>query len=328
MQLIVILLTTVAVLTFLSGAIVFFGSSKGDRIRSAWFFLAAIFATAWMASISVFMVAQPEWTNNIEWHVKWTFISAIFIDLAFLGYVAWTQKNGKILTLIFTIFGLTISALIFINPGLLYSDIIIARTGNSVDMNIGPLYVAYNLFFAAIVPAIIFSLFKQSTKTHSERKKGGDITIMVSFGLSSVITLVANLILPLLGNWSAIWLGPLALSATIIGFYYTILRYHSLNLSSIWLKLFSYIVIVSSVAIIYMIIFAIIFAALFRGSTPSTEVIILNFIMILIFIALMPAMNEFTRFIRTLISQNTQQGHHPTKHSSGHTNSNRAKEAK
>ncbi|MBQ5812140.1 hypothetical protein IIW29_01015 [Candidatus Saccharibacteria bacterium] len=316
MQLIVILLATVAVLTFLSGAIVFFGSSKGDRIRSAWFFLAAIFATAWMASISVFMVAQPEWTNNIEWHVKWTFISAILIDAAFLGYISWVQKNGKYLTLFFAILGIIISALIFTAPDLLYSDIIIARTGNSVVMNIGPLYIAYNAFFALIVPAIIFSLFKQFLKTRSQRKKGGDITIMVSFGISSLIILVANLILPLIGNWSAIWLGPLALSATIIGFYYTILRYRSLNLSSIWLKIFSYIVIVSSVAIVYMMIFAIIFAALFRGSPPSTEVIILNFIMILVFIALMPAMNEFIKFIRTLIGQSDQHKSHPAKHNS------------
>ncbi len=316
MQLIVILLATVAVLTFLSGAIVFFGSSKGDRIRSAWFFLAAIFATAWMASISVFMVAQPEWTNNIEWHVKWTFISAILIDAAFLGYISWVQKNGKYLTLFFAILGIIISAPIFTAPDLLYNEIIIARTGNSVVMNIGPLYIAYNVFFALIVPAIIFSLFKQFLKTRSQRKKGGDITIMVSFGISSLIILVANLILPLIGNWSAIWLGPLALSATIIGFYYTILRYRSLNLSSIWLKIFSYIVIVSSVAIVYMMIFAIIFAALFRGSPPSTEVIILNFIMILVFIALMPAMNEFIKFIRTLIGQSDQHKSHPAKHNS------------
>ena len=51
-----------------------------------------------------------------------------------------------------------------------------------------------------------------------------------------------------------------------------------------------------------MVIFSVVFAGLFRGSTPSTEVIILNFIMIVIFIALMPAMNELSNFIRSLIS--------------------------
>ena len=68
MQLIVILLATVAILTFLSGAIVFFGSSKSDRARSAWYFTAAIFATAWMSSIAIFLVAKPDSLDTIVWH--------------------------------------------------------------------------------------------------------------------------------------------------------------------------------------------------------------------------------------------------------------------
>ena len=74
-----------------------------------------------------------------------------------------------------------------------------------------------------------------------------------------------------------------------------------INLSVRWLQFFSYMVVVVSIAIVYMIIFSIVFAALFRGSTPSLEVIILNFIMILIFIALIPAMNGLITFIRRLI---------------------------
>lgn len=320
MQLIVILLATVSVLTILSGAIVFFGASKGDKVRSTWFFLAAFFATIWMSSISLFLIATPDWEESIDWHVKWTFISAILIDVAFLGYVAWREKYGKIITSIFLCFGLIISALIMINPSSLYSAIILSHTGNSVVMNIGPVYMAYNAFFATIVPTVVVTLLRQYIKTRSDRKKGGDIVIMISFGISSLITLVANLIMPLMGTWSAIWLGPLALSATIIAFYYTILRYRSLNLSSIWLKILSYIVIITSLAIIYMIIFSIIFAALFRGSTPSTEVIILNFIMILIFLALMPAMNELSVFIHSLIS-----GHDTTHRKEAKTHGTKAK---
>lgn len=314
MQLIVILLATVSILTFLSGAIVFFGSTKGDRVRSAWFFLAAIFATAWMASISIFLVAEPSMMGSIDWHVKWTFISAILIDVSFLGYIAWREKYGQAITTLFAVAGLIISLIILICPGSLYNEIILSRTGNSVIMNIGPVYFAYIGFFAAIVPAVVATLFKQYLKTRSERKKGGDLTIMISFGLSSTITLIANLVLPLFDNWSLIWLGPLALSATIIAFYYTILRYRSLNLSSIWLKIFSYIVIIASLAIVYMIIFAAIFATLFRGSMPSSEVIILNFIMILIFLLLMPAMNELNIFIRSLIS-NQKPNHNKIKES-------------
>ena len=302
MQLIVILLATVAVLTFLSGAIVFFGSSKGDRIRSLWYFAAAFFATVWMASISIFLTAKPEAIEGIYWHVNWTFISAILLDVAFLGYAAWNQKYGKAITIFFLILGLAVSSAIAITPHSLYTEVSLQHVGNTVTMNIGPLYFAYIAFFAAIVPAIVFTFLRQYLQTRSSRRKGSDIITMSCFGTSSLIVLIFNLILPLLGNWSLIWLGPLALAVTIIAVYYTILRYRALNLASIWLRILSYIVIIASIAIIYMVIFSVVFAALFRGSTPSTEVIVLNFIMILIFIALMPAMNEFIKFVRSLIS--------------------------
>lgn len=302
MQLIVILLATVSVLTFLSGAIVFFGSSKGDRIRSAWYFLAAIFATVWMSSISVFLVAKPDMIDNIVWHVNWTFISAIFIDVAFLGYGAWAKKYGKAATIFFLIIGLIVSGSILISPNSLYLDVILSTAGNSVIMNIGPLYFSYIAFFGAIVPAIIAVFFHQFLKSRSKRKRSGDIVTMMSFGASSTVVLIANLILPLFGNWNFIWLGPLALAVTILGVYYTILRYRILNLSSIWLRIFSYIIMIASIAIVYMIIFSVIFAGLFRGSTPSIEVIILNFIMILIFIALMPAINSLMDSVKKLIA--------------------------
>lgn len=302
MQLIVILLATVSILTLLSGIIVLFGSSKGDRIRSAWYAAAAIFATVWMASIATFMVASPKSAATVGWHVNWTFISAIFIDVAFLGYGAWNKKYGKIATLVFLVIGTIISGAILISPSSLYSDVILTNTGNSVVMRIAPLYFTYIGFFGAIVPAIIAVFFHQFIKTRSKRKRGGDIITMISFGVSSTLVLIFNLILPLLGNWKLIWVGPLALAVTILGVYYTILRYRMLNLVSIWLRLFSYIVVIASIAIIYMIIFSVIFAALFRGSTPSTEVIVLNFVMILIFIALMPAMTGLMSFIKSLIS--------------------------
>ena len=41
---------------------------------------------------------------------------------------------------------------------------------------------------------------------------------------------------------------------------------------------------------------------MFRGSTPSVEVIVLNFVMILIVLLLTPAMSELNMFVRSLIS--------------------------
>ena len=302
MQLIAMLLTTVSILTMLSGIIVYFGTSKTGKAKSTWYCLAAVFATVWMASICIFLTASSSNRELLEWHVNWTFVSAIILDTAFLGYASWSKKYGRITTLAFLILGLVLSCIIFIEPKSLYTSINLDHAGNSVSMNIGPIYYCYIAFFTAIVPTIVGTYLYQFFKTRSQRKRLGDIITMSSFGLSSTVVLIFNLILPMFDNWSLIWLGPLALAVTILAVYYTILRYRTLNLSSIWLRIFSYAVVIASVAIIYMIIFSVVFAALFKGSAPSTEVIILNFIMILIFVTLMPVMTGLTEHIRSLIS--------------------------
>ena len=301
MQLVAILLNTVSVLTFLSGVAVFFGASKGDRARSAWFFMATIFATIWMVSISIFLIAKPEWHDIMVWHVNWTYISSIFIDVALLGYICWRYKIGKITTIVFLILGLILTGFFVHDPSLLYTDIVLSNTGNSLVTNIGSFYFIYIAFYCFLVPTVIITLLRQILKSTSRRVRNGDLVLLVGFAISGTMSLIFNLILPL-WTWNFIWIGPLAVSTTIIAFYYTILRYRALNLSSRWLKTLSYIVIIASSAVIYMVIFYIIFTAMFRGSVPSIEVIVLNFIMILIVLLLTPAMGELNMFVRSLIS--------------------------
>ena len=302
MQLIIILLAVVGLLTFSSGIIVLFGTLRANRARSIWYFLAATFAACWMSTIAMFLTAGKDaLADYITTVVSMTFVCAIMLDVTFLGFSAWDKIYGKFATFFFLVFGVILSGTILLNPDMLYSDIILSNAGNSVLMNYGPLYYTYIAFFCAVVPVICFALFRQYRRARSKRNRHSNIIAMAAFGISSLITMIANLVLPVMDNWTMIWMGPLAISTVILVIYYLILRYQALNLSFRWLKFFSYIVVVASIAIVYMIIFSIVFAALFRGSTPSIEVIILNFIMILIFIALMPAMNGLIRFIRSLV---------------------------
>lgn len=301
MQLIIILLATVSVLTLLSGFITFLGAKKGSKVKSLWFFVATIFATIWSASICLFQAAAPGSEEIIVWHANWTYISAIFIDVALLAYINWHRKYGKMITAFFFVFGLVLAGFIAYNPGLLYTDVILSKTGNGLVTNIGPFYYTYIAFFCLLIPTVIISLIQRIIYFKSKNKRGGDLVLLIGFGISGTTALIFDLILPL-WNWSLIWLGPLAISTTIITFYYSILRYHKLNLSSIWLKVLSYVVIISSVAVVYMVVFSLVFALLFKGSTPSIEVIILNFIMIIIFLLLLPAINEVTSFTRSLIT--------------------------
>ena len=315
MHLITILLIVVGLLTGLSGAIVFFGSFRSNRARSAWYFISALFAACWTLVIAISLPAKTAPENGISIPVNWSFVSAIMLDATFLGFCAWNKKYGKVATIIFLILGAAISSCIFINTKWMYSDVTLNSSGNGVVLAQGWLPLSYMLYFFAIVPVISFSLWRQYSHARSKRTRHINFFTMIAFGIASTITLVTNLVMPaFFDNWSASWLGPVSIATVILLIYYIVLRYRAINLSVRWLKIFSYIVIVASIAIVYMIIFSIIFAALFRGSTPSIEVIMLNFIMILIFIALFPAMNGLITFIRKLILEQQPHHRHAAKH--------------
>lgn len=316
MQLITILLIVVGLLAALSGIIVLFGSTKTNRVRSIWFCLAAVFAAIWTISISNLILCKSDSYELAAFHVDWTFVSAIMLDAAFLGFGAWNIKHGKTATIIFFILGLALSSVILARPDWLYSDINFTSSGNGPVFVIGPLFLAYAGYFGIMVPAISISFFKQYLRSHSKRGRISNLIALISYAIASIIILITDFIMLLMHEYGAGWFGPLAVAVVILTIYYTILRYRAINLSVRWLQFFSYIVVVASIAIVYMIIFSIVFAALFRGSPPSIEVIVLNFIMILIFISLIPAMNGLIAFIRKLIIEQHPRTAEPVKHHS------------
>ena len=62
-----------------------------------------------------------------------------------------------------------------------------------------------------------------------------------------------------------------------------------------------YFMIMATATILYMVIFLLVFLALFRGSMPSFEIIMLNFIMVLVILLSLPALNELMMYLRTLV---------------------------
>ena len=291
----------VGILTFLSAIVVFFGSSRSDRSFSVWYFLAAIFGTLWLTTIALFLNAKADREPFMPFLISTAFISCLMSNVCFFGFGVWNRRYGRSTTLIFLTAAILLSLAIIVNPTLLYDGFTISNTGNTVNLVVGPFLIVYIVYISLIVPLIIFAFFSRYKKARSKNKRIGNLVAMICYSISGLVSLIANLVMPLMGNWSMSWLGPIGVSIVILSIYYMILRYKAVNLSYAWLRVFSYVIVVASIAIIYMIIFSIIFAALFRGSTPSLEVIILNFIMLLIFISLLPAMSNFIRWTRRLI---------------------------
>lgn len=294
MHLIYILVIVVAVLTVLSGLTLVFGSPKTEKPRSAWFLVAAIGEAIWGISISCFLALGSGETETqiAPWLVRGIYGGAILMDVALLGYISWKYKLGRVVTVLFAILGVVMIAILAYDSSVLYSSINLMSAGNSITIDLGRLfYLAYALYFCAITPALCGFLIYQIRHTRSKKLKKGYLFFMVGIAVAGLLSLVFDIILPPT-RYDLIWVGPLTIGLVILGFYYAILRFRMISLSTGWLKVMSYIAIIGSAVTVYLLIFHLVFSALFRIANPSFQVVLLNFIMIAIVLALTPAISE------------------------------------
>ena len=303
MNFIHILVIAVAVLTILAALALVFGSSKSERAHSLWFLSAAVGEVIWAVSIAVFLSLGD---GNVDitvapWLVKGIYIGAILMDTSILGYISWRYKLGKVLTSMFLIVGIALAAIFVYDPSILYSEILLKDGSASlaIDMSRG-FYIAYEIYFCLLIPAFCGFLIYRIKHTTSKKAKKGYLFFLVGLAIAGVLSGIFDLLLPPF-RYDLIWIGPLAIGLIILGFYFSIIKFKMISLNSNWLKILSSIVIVDTAFIVYLLIFHLVFSALFKVANPSVQVLLLNFIMIAIVLALVPAFSEITDLTKSLI---------------------------
>lgn len=304
MHLIYILVIAVSCLTIMSALALIFGSSKAERRHSLWFLAAAIGEVIWGVSIAIYLSLG---TGSVDydvapWLIKGIYVGAILMDSMILGYVSWKYRYGKVLTSLFIAAGAVLSTIFLYDPSVLYSSFTLSNTGNYISIDMGKgFYVAYIVYFCTLVPAFCLFLIYRIQKATSRDAKKGYLFFLIGLAIAGGFSLVFDLILPM-SRYDLIWVGPLLIGLTMMGFYYAVLRYRMIQLSTGWLKLLSSVVIVSGAIILYLLIFHLVFSAMFKVANPSFQVILLNFIMIAIALLLAPAISETMAMVRSLIT--------------------------
>lgn len=303
MQFINLLVIAVAVLTILAALALVFGTNKSERVHSLWFLGAAIGEVIWAVSIAVFLSLEPNDANYeiAPWLVRGIYSGALIMDAALLFYISWKQKYGGVISTFFLIASVVFITLLFVNPELLYTGIQLKEIGNSVTINTGtPFYISYVIFFVALNSIIFVYLFSKIRNTSNKKTRRGYLFFLIGLMATGALSGIFDLILPL-SRYDLIWVGPITIGLTILGFYFAILKYKLVSINVGWLKVLSSIVIISGAFLAYLLIFQIVFSALFRTANPSFQVILLNFVMVAIVLCLVPAISEMMSLTKSMM---------------------------
>lgn len=300
------LVIVVSVLTILSALTLVFGSQKAERWRSLWFLAAAVGEVVWSVSIAGFLsLGTGEFDQQIApWLVKGIYVGPIVMDAMLLGYVAWKYKFGKVATVGLLAMGAVLLTIFLYDPSVMYSSYTLANAGNMVTYLMpeqgGWFLIAYSIFFCMITPALCLALLYQIKRTTNRGMRRGYIFFVIGMAVGGFLSLIFDLI-GAIYRYDLIWVGPLAIGAVLIGFYYAVLKYRMIVLATGWLKAMSTAVLACAGVIIYLLLFHVIFSALFQVANPSFQVLLLNFLMIAVVLLLTPAIIETWTMMRLLI---------------------------
>ncbi len=301
MQLIAILLITVSVLALLSGLAVLLGSSKGSRAHALSFFLTTIGVFGWAFSMAIFLTLKDTSTDFAVIPIFGIYLFTLIMDLFVLIYTGWKIKWSLLPIILSTIASLFLGGALIYNPHLLYDSFTLSANGNSVAIRLDWYYIAYialMIFEGISVTLCVLSRIKHTTNPSFKR---GWKSFLICLAVGWAAAGIFDLYLPLF-RYDLIWIGPLFIAIDFVIHYYAIIKYRLLDLASSWLKLLSHIIVLSLAAVVYLSLFFIIFMALFKVPSPSTPVIVLTIIMVVIVLALMPALNEISSYFRSLSS--------------------------
>lgn len=303
-NLINVLVVAIALLTVLSALTLVMGSAKQERGYSLWFLAAAIGELVWGVSIAVMLTLPPTDAGQqiAPWMIKGIYMGAIVMDLGVLGYVAWRNKFGKVLTSLFMIFGLILMVIFLYDPSVLYSGFTLAHTGNVVNIDLSRgWYIIYIIYFITVALAFCMTMIYRIRHTSNKNTRKGYLFFLIGLSISGGLAPIFDLIMPI-WRYDLIWVGPTLIGLTMTGFYYAVLRYRMVTINTNWLKVMSSIILVGGVLCIYLLIFHLVFAALFKVASPSFQVVLLNFIMVAVVLVLTPAIIEIWGMIKSLIT--------------------------
>lgn len=230
------------------------------------FFLSVLFRNSknpLNISYSVFMVHIIFWAFSIAFfRLAKTVSVALFWDqmIYYCGtivpvsvfYFSYVLVNKKSLNRYWTtalvasaIF--TLSLLFFRTKGWI-SEIILNGQGNSVIL--GPYYVYWMIYFATIYIAGLYIIFKKYLKSTGYDRL--QLIYVFSASLMPIfIGIVPNVLLPLIGNYELIYIGPFANTVMAIIITYAILKHRFLDISFVVARSVSYFLLIVLLGLIY-----------------------------------------------------------------------------
>lgn len=248
------------------GFTVLFASSNAQTER--WpFFLFALSIGVWAIFVSLFNFATSQVAAEI--FVSIYYSAALLISYGFLIFVL-VLYEGKVKRSVaaLTIIPWVLMSVLIMIPGFFVSSI--NTSANDVEL-VMPLYIVYSVLFVAYVGIGLGYMIHQSLKRRRHSRKGFLITALVICFAGGALF---NLILPGLGNYQWINLGPLFAFLMVFSVFYSIARHGLFDIRLAVVRTVAYLLSLATLAAVYLFVAFVIFDQLLGQSSTLGQTVI------------------------------------------------------
>lgn len=272
--------------------------SQWRRIPEARFFVMTTIGTSvWAFGIAQFLAASSEEALLMAASIYYVAAALIALATLLIGYTAFRQKPPRPLFVV----GVSLPFFAWVVCLVLAPELLLLGVSlgsqNTVQLNFALYgwYIAYfALYFVAGVALLYRSFMRTKTKQRVRMKY-----LFWAYASAGAIGMLYNLVLPGLGNYDLIWIGPLGILVFVPVVYVAIIRYGLFDIRQTLARTLAYIGTLATLASIYIVALIAVSAWLL----PSTTTTVHNNINVIIMLCLVLTFQPMKRFFDSVTNQ-------------------------
>ena len=249
-----LVLGMVALMALILGMLVL-KKSKRHYDTKQWFFLVCLCLAVWSAGLEMFSLADNGAALDIA--SRWFYVAsavfcpalAIFTAKSFLPLTKSVRSFIFISSALFIIF----SVYIILAPEFIIN---VSEITTPVDFSQIPInainYIVFATFFSVFFLVVMWFGYVAWRKSDSIRRKQVAI-YMTGLLVSSIPGFVVDLLLPALGDYRYVWVGPVAIILFLFAIMYSIVKYRLMDVKTAVARSVSYMLLLIALAVVYII---------------------------------------------------------------------------
>lgn len=272
------------------GAVVVIGSPKR---AISWYFLGTTLATMlWAIGVALFLYLDNPAQLKIVAQIYYIAAASIAFFTLLTMMTVGVKRRTKLKDLLYTIPGLMIIGTLLFNQDWLINEVN-SEGNNTAQLNTVP-YLIYAIYFITYYLIALVHTYLRYRRTTSRQLRRQLLYILHAFGWAGLVGSIFNLLLPGLGNYDLIWVGPLGLFVFVPIVYFDIAKHHLFDLKSAVVRTVAYVFSLTTLSLVYFALAYLASLTLFDGSV-STDVSVspLNIVLALVLAFIFQPIKEF-----------------------------------